>query len=248
MTGITDVLVVAPHPDDDVIGCGGSIAKHVRDGARVTVVIVIGRERSALDDEVSDAGFAAETEASAKALGVHRVVQLEEPSRDFALTRRVHLDLVRVLREVRPHVVYLPHDNDDDVEHRMVHQLATEALWMAQSSFFQEAGPEPMPAPRLVLGYEVWAPMARFQYAEDIGGQIEAKVEAMRAYVSQLRHAAWDEGIRGLALYRGAVTAGSGYAEVFQVIGLNSPAHAAVSGTGSGVSGTGSGAAGGGGS
>ncbi|MEW2140824.1 PIG-L deacetylase family protein [Streptomyces sp. NPDC005409] len=221
--GVRDVLVVAPHPDDDVIGCGGSIAKHVRDGARVTVVIVIGRERSALDDEVSDAEFAAETDASAKALGVHRVVRFEEPSRDFRLTREVHLDLVRVLREVRPQVVYLPHDNDDDVEHRMVHQLATEALWMAQSSFFQEAGEEPMPAPRLVLGYEVWAPMARFQYAEEIGGQIDAKVEAMRCYRSQLRHAAWDEGIRGLARYRGAVSAGSGYAEVFQVLGLTGP-------------------------
>ncbi|MFJ3923392.1 PIG-L deacetylase family protein [Streptomyces sp. NPDC090022] len=235
MSGVTDVLVVAPHPDDDVIGCGGSIAKHVRDGARVTVVIVIGRERSALDDAVTDAEFAAETEAAAKTLGVHRCVRLDEPSRDFALTRRVHLDLVRVMREVRPQVVYLPHDNDDDVEHRMVHQLTTEALWMAQSEFFQEAGARPMPAPRLVLGYEVWAPMARFQYAEDIGGQIETKVEAMRAYVSQLRHAAWDEGIRGLARYRGAIASGSGHAEVFQVIGLTGGAHT-VAGPGGGGS------------
>ncbi|MFF8827886.1 PIG-L deacetylase family protein [Streptomyces sp. NPDC015131] len=224
MTGVTDVLVVSPHPDDDVIGCGGSLAKHVRDGARVTVVVVIGRERSALDDAVSDAEFAAETENAAKTLGVHRVVRFDEPSRDFALSRRVHLNLVRVLREVRPQVVYLPHDNDDDVEHRMVHQLTTEALWMAQSEFFQEAGGPPMPAPRLVLGYEVWAPMARFQYAEDIGGQIETKVEAMRAYVSQLRHAAWDEGIRGLARYRGALASGSGHAEVFQVLSLRGPA------------------------
>ncbi|MGC9439665.1 PIG-L deacetylase family protein [Streptomyces sp. WG5] len=223
MTGVTDVLVVAPHPDDDVIGCGGSIAKHVRNGARVTVVVVIARERSALDDAVTDAEFAAETETAAKTLGVHRCVRFAEPSRDFTLSRRVHLALVRVMREVRPQVVYLPHDHDDDVEHRMVHQLTTEALWMAQSEFFQESGERPMPAPHLVLGYEVWAPMARFQYAEDIDGQIETKVEAMRAYVSQLRHAAWDEGIRGLARYRGTVSAGSGHAEVFQVLGLRTP-------------------------
>ncbi|MFJ6663051.1 PIG-L deacetylase family protein [Streptomyces sp. NPDC091383] len=232
MTGLTDVLVVAPHPDDDVIGCGGSIAKHVRDGARVTVVVVIGRERSALDDAVTDADFAAETRAAAKTLGVHRCVRLDEPSRDFALSRRVHLELVRVLREVRPQLVYLPHDNDDDVEHRMVHQLTTEALWMAQSEFFQETGGRPMPAPRLVLGYEVWAPMARFQYAENIDGQIETKVEAMRAYVSQLRHAAWDEGVRGLARYRGTVSAGSGHAEVFQVLSLRTPPAAGGPGAG----------------
>ncbi|WP_243877937.1 PIG-L deacetylase family protein [Streptomyces sp. SUK 48] len=232
MTGLTDVLVVAPHPDDDVIGCGGSIAKHVRDGARVTVVVVIGRERSALDDAVTDADFAAETRAAAKTLGVHRCIRLDEPSRDFALSRRVHLELVRVLREVRPQLVYLPHDNDDDVEHRMVHQLTTETLWMAQSEFFQETGGRPMPAPRLVLGYEVWAPMARFQYAENIDEQIETKVEAMRAYVSQLRHAAWDEGVRGLARYRGTVSAGSGHAEVFQVLSLRTPPAAGGPGAG----------------
>ncbi|MGC9379971.1 PIG-L deacetylase family protein [Streptomyces sp. MH13] len=232
MTGVTDVLVVAPHPDDDVIGCGGSIAKHVRNGARVTVVVVIARERSALDDAVTDAEFAAETETAAKTLGVHRCVRFAEPSRDFTLSRRVHLALVRVMREVRPQVIYLPHDHDDDVEHRMVHQLTTEALWMAQSEFFQESGERPMPAPHLVLGYEVWAPMARFQYAEDIDGQIETKVEAMRAYVSQLRHAAWDEGIRGLARYRGTVSAGSGHAEVFQVLGLRTPTPAGGPSTG----------------
>ncbi|WP_200261941.1 PIG-L deacetylase family protein [Streptomyces sp. HSG2] len=223
MTGVEDVLVVAPHPDDDVIGCGGSIAKHVRNGARVTVVIVIGRERSSLDDEVTDADFAAETETAARTLGVHRCIRLDEPSRDFVLSRRVHLDLVRILREVRPRVVYLPHADDDDVEHRMVHRLTVEALWMAQSEFFREAGDRPMPAPALVLGYEVWAPLARFQYAEDIDAEIETKVEAMRAYVSQLRHAAWDEGVRGLARYRGAISAGSGHAEVFQVLGLGAP-------------------------
>ncbi|MFH9136902.1 PIG-L deacetylase family protein [Streptomyces sp. NPDC017524] len=230
MTGVRDVLVVAPHPDDDVIGCGGSIAKHVQNGARVTVVVVIGRERSALDDGVGDAEFAAETAAAAKAMGVHRCIRLDEPSRDFALSRRVHLELVRVLREVRPQVIYLPHDNDDDVEHRMVHQLATEAVWMAGSDFFHETGGEPMPAPWMVLGYEVWAPMSRFQYAEDIDNQIETKVEAMRAYVSQLRHAAWDEGIRGLARYRGALASGSGHAEVFQVLSLGAPASLAPGG------------------
>ncbi|MGW7091208.1 PIG-L deacetylase family protein [Streptomyces sp. NPDC054874] len=230
MTGVRDVLVVAPHPDDDVIGCGGSIAKHVQGGARVTVVVVIGRERSTLDDGVGDADFAAETAAAAKAMGVHRCIRLDEPSRDFALSRRIHLELVRVLREVRPQVIYLPHENDDDVEHRMVHQLATEAVWMAGSDFFHETGGEPMPAPWLVLGYEVWAPMSRFQYAEDIDNQIETKVEAMRAYASQLRHAAWDEGIRGLARYRGALASGSGHAEVFQVLSLGAPAALAPGG------------------
>ncbi|GAA3358773.1 PIG-L deacetylase family protein [Saccharopolyspora gregorii] len=217
MTGVRDVLVLAPHPDDEVIGCGGSIAAHAANGARVTVVVVVERERSGFDDDVTDEEFAQETADACAVLGVSRCVRLDEPSRDLRSSRRLHLDVVRALRETRPQVVYLPHDNDDDVEHRAVHRLGVEALWMAQSSFFGEAG-EPMSAPELVLGYEVWSPLARFQHVRDIGEHLEAKVAAMGCYRSQLAHARWDEGVRGLASYRGVLTSGGGHAEVFQVL------------------------------
>ncbi|MFD5543669.1 PIG-L deacetylase family protein, partial [Streptomyces sp. NPDC127079] len=46
--------MIAPHPDDEVIGCGGSIAKLAQSGAEVTVVIVIRRERGLADREVGD--------------------------------------------------------------------------------------------------------------------------------------------------------------------------------------------------
>lgn len=214
------VLVVAPHPDDEVIGCGGSIAKHASAGSEVTVVIVIRRERGLRDTEVTDEEFAAETTDACRVLGVHRLITLEEPSRDFAPDRRLHLALVEVLREVRPDIVYLPHREDGDAEHRAVHELTMEALWMSQSDFFEEAGP-PAPAPRLVLGYEIWAPLVAAQYTEDVTAHIEDKVRAMRCYRSQLRHAAWDEAVRGLAAYRAAITTGHGHREAFEVVRLD---------------------------
>jgi LmbE family N-acetylglucosaminyl deacetylase len=115
-------------------------------------------------------------------------------------------------------MVYLPHEGEADPEHRLVHELARDAIWMASAAFFPEAGPKPCPLPGLVLGYEVWTPMSRFAYVEDITDTVDAKVHAMRAYGSQLRHVRWDEAIEGLARYRGAVTQGSGHAEVFDVI------------------------------
>ncbi|MFD5543746.1 PIG-L deacetylase family protein [Streptomyces sp. NPDC127079] len=113
--------------------------------------------------------------------------------------------------------MYLPHRDDGDVEHRAVHRLGLESLWMAESDFFEEAGP-PAPPPSLVLGYEVWAPLGEAQYTEDVTDQIELKVEAMRCYRSQLRHAAWDEAVRGLASYRAVTSAGHGHSEAFEVI------------------------------
>lgn len=211
------MLVLSPHPDDDVIGCGGSIAKHVRAGARVTVVIPAGRERSMLAESYPGETFEAETDAANNMLGVHRCVKLTAPFGDLPPDRGFLTELVKIMREVRPQVVYLPHADDDDLEHQAVHQAGLTALRTAQSQFVHRHGLA-MPAPKLVLGYEVWAPLSRFQYVEDIGAQLETKVAAMRCYQSQLNHRSWDEGVRGLAAYRGLITSGGGYAEVFQVL------------------------------
>jgi N-acetylglucosamine malate deacetylase 1 len=218
------VVIVAPHPDDDLIGAGGSLLLHARAGAQVVSIHVIGRERSRLDENVTDEQFAAETELAATRLGVTETVSLNGSSRDFSLSRDLRLALVAILRRARPDVVYLPHRDESDQEHRQVHDLAIDALWMASSGFFHGSGPDPMPRPGLVLGYEVWTAMRRYQYAEDISSVIDEKVDAMRAYKSQLRHVAWDEAIRGLAAYRGAVALGYGYAEAFEVIELRQPA------------------------
>nr|WP_202454084.1 PIG-L deacetylase family protein [Streptomyces sp. SID4913] len=212
------VVAIAPHPDDELIGAGGSLIAHARDGADITTVHVVERDRSTLDDELDDAAFQAEVDQANKLLGVTRCVQLFRRSRDLSLSRDLRLALVEVLRTHRPDIVYLPHADEADQEHELVHRLAMDALWMAGSKFFGEAGPVPAPPPSLILGYEVWTPMRRFSYVQDIGDVLDQKVEAMRAYTSQLRHARWDSAIRGLSAYRGAVALGGGSAEVFEVL------------------------------
>jgi LmbE family N-acetylglucosaminyl deacetylase len=214
------VVVIAPHPDDELIGAGGSMIQHSRAGRRVVSVQVVGRDRSLLDDGVDAAEFQREIDEANRILGVSESVRLDAPPRDLQASRGLRIALVEVLRRARPDIVYLPHADEVDQEHQLVHSLAMDALWMASSHFFAEAGPNPAPPPRLVLGYEVWTPMRRFQYVEDIGSVLEAKLAAMRAYASQLRHARWDVAIRGLADYRGAVALGGGAAEVFEVLRL----------------------------
>lgn len=214
------VLAIAPHPDDEIIGAGGSLAKHSRAGRRVVTVQVVGRERSRLDDNASDDELLQEITHANQTIGVSECIRLDAPSRGLHLNRELRLALVSVIRRTRPDIVYLPHADELDHEHRLVHELAVDGLWMACSDFFTEAGGTPSPAPELVLGYEVWTPLRRFQYVEDISGTAAVKAAAMRAYKSQLRHAAWDEAITGLAVYRGAITQGHGHAEVFEVIQL----------------------------
>jgi LmbE family N-acetylglucosaminyl deacetylase len=222
------VVVVAPHPDDEVIGCGGSIAQHCAAGDMVTVIVVIARERSFYDDAVSDEDLGAELAKACHTLGVQEYVHLNEPSRDFQIDRRLVTTIAGYFRRIRPQVVYLPHYLESDQEHQMVGNLTVRALWMAHEPFFPEAGRTPSPLPDLVLGYEVWTPMSQFQRVVDISDTIDLKASAMLAYASQLRIRDYEGAIRGLGAYRGATTAGSGYAEVFTVLHIGDVAIRAV--------------------
>ena len=216
------VVAVAPHPDDELIGAGGSLIKHARAGHEVVCVQVVGREPT-LGEDISDEQYRHEIDLARKRLGAVECVNLDAPSRDLLPSRELRIEIAKVLRRVRPEVVYIPHRDEADLEHQLVHDLAHDAIWMASASFFPEAGPTPCPPPRLVLGYEVWTPLRRFQHTEDITEVIDDKVEAMRAYASQLAHVGWDEALRGLAAYRGAIANGGGFAEVFEVIRLAGP-------------------------
>ncbi|MGW7515321.1 PIG-L deacetylase family protein [Streptomyces sp. NPDC054796] len=213
------VLAIAPHPDDELIGAGGSLLLHAKAGRHVAVVHVVGREPT-LTEELSEERYAAEIDLAARRLGVAEHFCLDAPSRDLLPRRELRIALAAAVRRLRPAVVYLPHADEGDREHRLVHELARDALWMASADFFPEAGPEPAPPPRLVLAYEVWTPMREFSHAVNISSVMAEKVHAMRAYASQLHHVPWDEALEGLARYRGAVAQGGGHAEVFGVLNL----------------------------
>lgn len=211
------IVAVSPHPDDEVIGCGGALIKHARAGHEVTVITFGERLGNPLEADLTEADYRRESEEALSTLGVTRHVALELKARDFAVTHALLMRLVTELRRERPNIVYLPHEGEDDAEHRQTHHATLEALWMAQSTYFESYGP-PMPAPEMVLAYEVWTPLPRFQYVEDVSDVIDQKVEAMRCYRSQLRHGSWDQAIRGLAAYRGAITRAGGHAEVYGVL------------------------------
>lgn len=211
------IVVVSPHPDDEVIGCGGSLIKHARAGQAITVITLGARLSSPLERDLGEADYRAETAAAHDVLGVRRHVALALPPRALIADRELILRLVRELRADRPEIIYLPHADEADLEHREASRAASEATWLAQSVYFEDHGP-PMPAPRWVLGYEVWTPMSRYQYTEDITGVIDAKLRAMRCYASQQRHGDWCAAIKGLAAYRGVSSGGCDFAEAFAVL------------------------------
>lgn len=207
-------LVVAAHPDDEVLGCGGTIARHADAGDQVHVLIVAEgatsrlyqRDRSQASDVLSALTQAAQMAGAI--LGASDVELLDLP--DNRLDSLDRLDLIKQIEARiqlhRPHVVYVHHAGDVNVDHRRLHEAVVTAC-----------RPTPGHPVRRVLSFEVassteWQPPGSgpaFQpnWFVDISAQWPRKREALAAYASEMRlwpHARSLEALEHLARWRGA--------------------------------------------
>lgn len=219
---MTIVLAVAAHPDDEVLGCGGTLARHAAEGDDVHVLILAegaaarGASGNAEIEALGDAAIAA-----AQALGVHPPRLLGLP--DNRLDSLDLLDVVRMVEEivadVSPGVVYTHHQADLNVDHQIAFRAALTAC-----------RPQPPSPVRDIYTFETpsnteWAPPdasdafvpRRFV---DISATLERKMAALACYETEMRpfpHARSIEAVEALARWRGA-TVGVPAAEAFDVV------------------------------
>jgi N-acetylglucosamine malate deacetylase 1 len=217
---MTRVLVVAPHPDDEVLGVGGTIAKLAAQGDEVWVVVLTRASPPLFTEEQLTIGRQ-EARAAHQVLGVRETRFLPFPAvgLDTVPQWQVNAALDEVFRELLPDVVFLPFGGDLHLDHRLAH---TSGLVCAR--------PLSGEAPRRVYCYETlsetnWSgpcisPGFSPNVFVDIGAHLEAKIEAMQCYASQLKSGPTERSlgaIRALALLRGA-TVGCIAAEAFVLI------------------------------
>jgi LmbE family N-acetylglucosaminyl deacetylase len=209
------VLVVAPHPDDESIGCGGTIGLHRERDDEVRVVFLTSGERGIPGSSVETARATREAEAAEalRILGVEAWDFLRLP--DLDVTR--HLDdgavrLAHVLSANPPTVVYLPHPQEAHPDHQAALPLIRLALRRMDKG-----------SPVELRGYEVWTPLGAHDWAEDITDHMARKLRAVRCYQSQLAEFRYDRAVKGLNQYRGGLAARCRYAEVFQSLDVIGP-------------------------
>ena len=213
------VLCIAAHPDDEILGCGGTLARHAANGDSVHLVILAEGARARDtegDDEVAALRRAAKN--AARELGVHAPRLLGLP--DNRLDSLDLLDVIKpieaVVREVKPSTVYTHHGGDLNVDHRIAHEATITAC-------------RPMPGSpvKRIYSYETvssteWATAAigeafmpnRFV---DVSGFIDAKRRAIKCYQLEMRpfpHPRSVEAVDSLAKLRGS-QAGIMAAEAF---------------------------------
>jgi N-acetylglucosamine malate deacetylase 1 len=192
------VVVLAPHPDDESLGCGGAVAGHAAAGDHVTVVWLTSGEAGAGTDDPAEGRRVREAEARAAAavLGVDGLVFLGLPDGALDAHESEAVDAVAVLvASLRPDVVYAPHADDGHADHQAAHRIARTALARGLPD-----------APGGVLRcYEVWTPLPWFDVVLPLGDAMAAKLAAVRCHASQLAHYRLDRAAEGLAAYRGGV-------------------------------------------
>jgi LmbE family N-acetylglucosaminyl deacetylase len=200
------VLVIAPHMDDEVLGVGGTIQRHVRRGDLVQVCFVCHRKYdNALDPETNERERRCSL-AAQEVLGYQEVVHLDLPDEELdAAVGPVIRALEPVVDRSRPEIVYLPFAGDPHQDHRAVAR-AGRVLFRSFSA----------PGPDRLLAYEVPSsteqsfdvavPAFRPTVFVDVTPYLDGKLAAMRAYEAEMRdwpHPRSPEGIRTLARSRG---------------------------------------------
>ncbi len=198
-----NVLALGAHPDDAEIGCGGALALHADAGERVTVACVTDGEAGGIG--TAPATLAAtrrgEAKAAAAVLGAAEVRFLGFPDGRLAWAGYdLVAALARLVRELRPDLVYVSHPGDAHPDHAALAEAAIDAVRRAGAHAFPELG-EPHHMGELRL-YEVWTPLAGVAATVDISNVAGRKAAAIRSHASQRGTAAFDEIALGLNRYR----------------------------------------------
>ena len=222
-----NVLVIAAHPDDEVIGPGGTLARHARDGDSVFGCILCGKADARAGHPGTDR-LTSHMRRAAESLGIRDYLTFDFPNIRFNTVPE--LELVGAIEEAivkfRPEIVYTHHPSDVNSDHRIVFRASVAAIRLPERGSARGNG---LPVIRRVLAYETasstdWSLAAPSPFAPnvyvDISATLEKKIEACKEYEGVLRsypHPRSEEGMRILAEYRG-MAARLRFAEAFVLL------------------------------
>jgi len=193
--GEQTVLVVSPHMDDEMIGCGGTIALHIAAGAPVTTLFMSDGAGN-LPENADPAVRHNEARSVADFFGMGEPIFLNGPDTALSPTDDLVDAVATHLSDVAPGIIYVPwfHDAHRD------HVATNHVIWHASQRLSDGL------ADTIVRCYEVWSPLVA-NIAVDITATINRKLLALQLYRSQF--VAHDPApILGLNRYRSMAVSG----------------------------------------
>ena len=214
------VMVIAPHPDDEILGVGGTLMRRKASGAAISCVFVTGISTAHGWPAERVAERAAEIRNVAELIGFDEVIELNFPT--TKLDTLAIGDLVGALstaiKNFEPNEVFVPHPSDIHTDHRVAFDAAASCVkWFRYPSIRRVLAYETLSETDFGLGVDLGF---RPNVFEDISVFLDLKLQAMSVYASEMGAAPFPrsaEVIRALAIVRGAAS-GFRAAEAFQLL------------------------------
>jgi len=218
---VNKVMIVAPHPDDETLGCVGTILKHKLRGDELYWLIVtnISVEEEYDKDRVMQRQE--EIDTVSKEYGFANVFKLNFPTTklDIIPKKQIIEDISKVIDEVRPEIVFIPNRNDAHSDHKITFEAVMCSVKTFRCSFIKR-----------ILMYET---ISETEFAtpfqndafvpnsfSDISNYLDSKIAIMEIYKGEMAAHPFPrskENIKALATFRGA-TGGVKYAEAFMTV------------------------------
>ena len=220
------VLVVAAHPDDEILGCGGTIARLAREGHQVRIAILAeGISSRYAHREDADPGqlqhLHAQAQQAGNKVGAREVVLCKLP--DNRLDTVPLLEVVKLVEELvarfRPEVIYTHHPGDLNVDHGVVHRAVLTATRPVAGQCVSEIYAFEVPS-STEWAFQRLEPSFRPNVFVDITKTLETKIDALACYDTEMRkfpHPRSAEALRAIATRWGSVV-GLPAVEAFELI------------------------------
>jgi len=213
-------LILAAHPDDEVLGCGGTMARRAKEGHEVVAAILTDGAVTRYKKGMAKV-LRANAAGCAKTLGISRVVFRDLPNQglDAVPITKVIKEVEGIIRDFKPDIIYTHDRGDLNRDHAVIHEATLVAArplpaggvkelftyFVPSSSEYNDAGEREIFIPNVFV---------------DITATIDKKVKAFAHYKSEARPYPHPRSPRALRIYaeRWGIQAGLKYAEAFRLI------------------------------
>lgn len=207
-----NILILAPHPDDEVLGCGGVIIQHVRKGDQVDVVYLTNGEKGipGMDEALAGQLRFEEANKVKGALGFSDTRFLQYRDGELTPDLSIAKQITQNIERDRIGMLYAPHEAEAHPDHQATGRIAriVRRQWDRIEHHW----------PLQIRLYEVWTPMLQYNHVAPVEGpDMWKKMQAANLYASQMSRVKFHIAAQGLARFRGEMNSVR-YAEVFATI------------------------------
>lgn len=218
------ILIIAAHPDDEVLGCGGTIAKYAKAGSKI-YCLFLGKGKSSRFEIKNNKAIKKEqkflikeTQKAAEIIGISKIFFADFPDQKYDTIPLVKIikAIEKIKNKIKPEIIFTHHFGDLNLDHRITFKAVLDVCNLKKDETVNK-----------IYSFEVpssteWSPNLPFlpNFFVDIKETIDNKIEALKSYRSELReypHPRSLKSVEAIAQKRGAEI-NKEFAEAFELI------------------------------